>query len=349
MSYPLTKVKSNKSGGEITLEDKEVCNLSITCPTRCETIYDWFDACKFATIYSSTVALLPTHSRETNAVIARNRRIGVDIIDGAAWIEANGLHKVTRWLRDGYKIVRKINKWCAEEAGVPESIKVTCVKPGGTVSKLAGCVGGIGYPTFNYTKRRVRVAANAPIVNVLLDAKVPFELCVFDANTMIFEFAMYQEGTPATKVSLWQQAMNLVTFQREWADNAVSNTLYFKPKWNLFEFAENTDSRSDVIWYNETKTLKYVIENHHLMVYKYNENHEEDIIEQVIAHIVPLIKSCSFLPHSNMGAYKQIPEEGISQQQYDERPVYNFNWSLLVDSEGEDERYCNDGTLCSRT
>jgi len=29
-------------------------------------------------------------------------------------------------------------------------------------------------------------------------------------------------------VSIWEQAMNLVLLQREWADNSVSNTLYFK-------------------------------------------------------------------------------------------------------------------------
>lgn len=353
--------------GEITLEDKEVCNLAVTVPTRCPSIQHWYDACQYATLYSSTVSLLPTHQPLTNAVVGRNRRIGVDIIDGALWIDNEGLHKVTKYLRQGYKVVRATNKWANGEAGVPEAIKVTTIKPGGTVSKLAGCVGGIGYPTFNHTLRRVRVAHNAPIVPVLEKAGVPKEPCVYDPNTLIYSLTTYQQGTPATKVSLWQQAMNLVTFQREWSDNAVSNTLYFKPKWNLVlstndvEKVRNARSidkpvREAMAYLMENlkpfeekevigrrNSYRYLFSKGTMKYYEFDPNHEEDAVGQVAAHIAPLIKSCSFLPHSPIGVYAQMPEEEMKGEY--RAGAYKFDWSLLHNSEGQDERYCT-GDAC---
>lgn len=206
----------------------------------------------------------------------------------------------------------------------------------------------------------MRVAAGNPIVPVLTEAGVPWEVCVHDPNTMIFSFYTYQEGKPATDVSLWQQAMNLVTFQREWADNAVSNTLYFKPKWELCAVINPTvlDLRgylhskrlaeeiieSGVDYDGLTVRVKYVDDKLH--IYRYNMNHEEDIIEQVISHIVPLTKSLSLLPHSGAGAYAQMPESALSESEYENRPTYNFNWSLFLNSEGQDERFCDAGGTC---
>lgn len=112
---------------EIPLEHREVCNVAETLPTMCPMIEDWLDACEYATFYCSTVALLPTHQPSTNRVVARNRRIGVSIIDVSGWKEEFGVSKLTRYMRDGYKLIRKVNKRLADEAGVPESIRVTTI------------------------------------------------------------------------------------------------------------------------------------------------------------------------------------------------------------------------------
>ena len=355
--------------GEITLEHRETCNVVETCPTRCASPEVWHNACLYATFYASTVSLLPTHQPSTNAVVNRNRRIGVSIVDGAYWIQTHGLHRVTRYLRTGYRVVRDTNKWANGEAGVPTAIKVTTIKPGGTVPKLVGGVGGIGFPTFNYTLRRMRIAANNPLVPVLVRAGVPNEPCVHDDKTLVFSFPMYQRGKPAQKVSLWEQAFNLITFQREWADNAVSNTLYFKPKWkfeglisdNPYEprahlsfKAFNKNLREKIIIMREAGRGTYendkhklVFEGEDILLYTVNPDHEEDIIRDVLAHIAPVIKSCSFLPHSDVGAYPQMPEEGITQKQYKKlvKSIKPFDWTLFSNSDGEDERYCT-GTSC---
>jgi ribonucleoside-triphosphate reductase len=154
--------------GEIPLEHREVCNLAETFPTMCQSTEEWYDACGYAALYCTTVSLLPTHQPSTNRVVARNRRIGVGIVDYTGWKHENGVHKVTRWMRNGYKRVRKIARRSNREAGVPDPIRFTTMKPGGTVPKLPGKTSGQGYPTFDFTVRRVRVAKNSPVHICLL-------------------------------------------------------------------------------------------------------------------------------------------------------------------------------------
>src|SRR5690606_2588145 len=38
--------------GEIPEEDKELCNVDETLPTRCPTAQHWYQACRFATFYT---------------------------------------------------------------------------------------------------------------------------------------------------------------------------------------------------------------------------------------------------------------------------------------------------------
>lgn len=363
--------------GEIPLEDKELCNVAETCPTRCQSTNSWYEACEFASMYCSTVSLLPTHREETNRVVARNRRIGVGIIDWTGWIHDNSLNKVISYMRKGYDRVTKVNQAANAEAGVPEALRKTTIKPGGTTPKLAGRTPGIGYPTFDYTLRRTNVATNHPMCPILDRANVPWEPSVSDPKgTRIYEYPIFQGPVPpADEISLWEQAVNLATVQREWADNSVSNTLYFKPKWVLIShvrdeskfrekitslLGENSPyswmSRKFFDWGNiaDTKTnievdgVKVTFKENYwskkleMKVYRFDPNHEEDIIEKVLAAFAPLIKACSLLPHTPNGVYEQMPEEGISKQEYENRleRIGKIDWSDFVGSDGEDEKFC---------
>ena len=372
------QILEGSSGGEL-------CTLAVTYPTRCQTTPKWLKACEYATFYASTVTLLPTHSASTNEVMLRNRRIGVDITDVAGWKADIGTTKLIKNLRAGYKKVREINKWLNTEAGIPEAIRVTTIKPGGTVPKMAGVRSGWQNPTFGYTLRRVRVAQNHPIYRILHEANVPHEPDVFSTNTEVFEFPIDQsEGgmvKPATEVGLWEQAMTLILLQREWSDNAVSNTLYFKPMWSLikdinigdsfyeddidFDLFEDVEHITQNImpWGSFLKVQEYEDRNHriklleddytnqwHLKIWEHNPNHEEDAIEGVLAAIAPLTKSVSVLPHSAVGVYRQMPEEGITEEEYWRRlkAIKPIDWSEYVGSDGLDEKYC-DGDKCELT
>lgn len=350
--------------GEIPLEHREVCNLSETLPTMCDGPDDWYRSCEYATCYSSTVSLLPTHQQSTNKVVARNRRIGVGIIDFTGWKVKEGVYNVTRFLRNGYDVVTETNVHLNQEAGVPEAIRKTTVKPGGTTPKLPGKTSGAGHPTFKYTLRRIRVAKNAPIHPILANANIPYEKDHYSDNTDVFEYPIIQgPAKPATQVSLWEQANNIVLLQREWSDNAVSNTLYFKPKWPVVQVAEGESGKELAIrhlgiggWDHLLEKgiitvgdYRFVKEYDTVKMLMFDYNHEEDDIEPVLSSIIPLVKSISLLPHTPNGVYVQMPEEGICEDEYEGRlaAIDPIDWTLFKGSDGMDEKFCS-GATCER-
>jgi len=222
--------------GEIPLCDKELCNLSELIPVRCRKDDGSFDENKFykaveyATYYASSVSLLPSHWGSTNEIIARNRRIGVSITGGADLYDEIGFTELTRILRSAYRIVREKNQELARQAGVPESIRVTTVKPSGTISQLAGVSSGMHFPIFKWSIRRMRSAEHAEITNTLRKSGYACEKDLYRDNTVIFSFPIDQGKTrKASEVTIWEKLRVLETFQREWADNAVSNTIDFDP------------------------------------------------------------------------------------------------------------------------
>src|SRR3989344_2200529 len=284
---------------EINLESYELCNLSEVFPTNCESEDEFFKVLDYATFYASTVALLPTHRAETNEVLSRNRRIGVSISGVADWIDKIGAIELTRILREGYKKVREVNKRLAKESGVPESIKVTTVKPSGTISLLAGVSPGMHYPTYKYAIRRVRVSTNSSLCESLKNSGIPWEKDKYSDNTLCFEFPIDQGNTrEANQVSAWEQFAFLAFLQRVWSDNMVSCTIYFG-------------------------------------------KHEENQLEKMLGHFIPLIKSVSLLPHTDGTVYEQMPYERITQIEYEKRKsqIKQINWSGF-NSDGIESAFC---------
>lgn len=263
---------------EIPLESFELCNLAEVFSARCESEAEFYKVLEFATFYASTVALLPTHRHETNDVILRNRRIGVSLSGVAEMLDTLGAAELTRRLRKGYERVRSTNRDLAAEAGVPASLRVTTIKPSGTISQLVGVSSGMHFPTFRYAIRRMRVGNSSPVCSLLKSAGVPNEPDHYSDNTTVFEFPVDLGGTrEAGSVSAREQFEFLAMLQREWSDNMVSCTVYFDPE------------------------------------------NEGEKIGELLAHYVPLIKSASMLPHTPKGVYQQMPYEGITKEQYEER------------------------------
>ena len=339
---------------------------------RCKTDDAWLKAVEYATMYATTVTLLPTHRPETNGVMYRNRRIGTSIINVAEWSDKIGTHKLIRNLRKGYERVRYVGHWCNSEAGVPDPLRNTTIKPGGTTPNLPGENAGFNRPNFEFMIRRVRLAKTSPVYQILVDAGVPHEPDVTDTKgTEVFEFPVRKTGYK--KTSLWEQASMLCLLQREWSDNAVSNTLNFRPKWNLkyhlwfseynqfirdtvldqyMTMAERIEIRSKKIpsidSFKEFKaTFVFNDESTEVKVYEYDENHEEEDIEPVLSSIAPLTKSVAMLPITPKGVYQQMPEEGITEDEYNNRllGIKPIDWSKLRGSDGLDERYC-EGPQC---
>lgn len=288
--------------GEIPLENYEMCNLVEVFPTRCRDTAEIYEAMELATFYASTVALLRTHSSETNEVIARNRRIGVSVSGIADWLDATSVSHVFDVLNKGYEqVVRPTNARLARDAGVPESVRVTTVKPSGTVSLLAGVSPGMHYPLSGFVIRRMRIASDSPLSDVLRKAGVPFEPDMYSPGTDVFEFPLrYGSGRtrPVGSVSIYEQAALAAMLQRCWADNAVSCTLIAKPS-------------------------------------EFNQ------VERVLALFAPQTKSLSILPDRSE-VYPQMPLQEITLSEYVERmrSLSKPAWEDLVGSDGLDSRYC---------
>ena len=359
--------------GEQPLENKELCCLVESVPNRCVDVNGdfseemWNRALEYATFYASTVTLLPTHRPETNRVMAKNRRIGVSIMGYTPWVAREQQYNVINYLRNGYSTVRRFNSAFNAEAGIPESIRVTTVKPGGTTPKLAGEIPGMGYKNFTHMIRRHRQAKNSSLSDALIAAGVPYEDDVVSANTLVFEFPLYvADGKEASEASLWEQAQHLMTLQKEWSDNAVSNTLNFKPAWPMVERVGCADEAaveealtklskkylvdfSQGVRYNEN----YEFNNHRcsvvkkwekyeVQVFKFDPNHEEGDVETVLSNTVPHIKSLALLPHSSMGVYAQMPEEGIAKEEYERRlaQIKPIDWSTVRFNVAQPEVFC---------
>ncbi len=293
--------------GEIALESYELCNLSEIFISKCRSKEEFLQLVEYATVYASTVNLLPTHRPETNAIIARNRRTGVSVSGVADAIEKIGMERVIMWLRAGYEKVREVNKKLALQGGIPVSLKVTAVKPSGTISILAGTSPGMHYPPYTYAIRRIRIGKNTVLGRFLVEANIPWEEDINDPSTLVFSFPIHYDNPKSTKsVSVWEQMMVLTTLQREWADNMVSNTLEFDP--------QTVDAKE---------------------------------IATLLKAFLPMLKSTTLLPKmKEVYAQMPFEEITKEQYERMLKKMPKIDWSGLYHHRAEGERFCSK-TSCS--
>jgi ribonucleoside-diphosphate reductase alpha chain len=74
----------------------------------------------------------------------------------------------------------------------------------------------------------------------------------------------------------------------------------------------------------------------------FDKEKEGDQIAHMLAQFAPVIKSVSMLPHTEEGAYEQMPYEGITKEEYEKRleNLKEIDWSSFGGSDGEDSRFC---------
>lgn len=215
---------------EVSLESFELCNLAEVFPTRCGTPENIMTACEYAITYTSNNSLARTHWSMTNEVIARNRRNGISFSGISEFYETTDNMKLTRVLRDAYDLIRAVNARLNSEAGVPAALRVTTIKPSGSISQLAGVSSGIHFPIYRYALRAIRIDDKNPLVKLLTDAGYYSEKAEQTPNTLVFYFPIFcGTGRTAKDVTMWEQAMLSIMFQREYVDNSISQTLYFDP------------------------------------------------------------------------------------------------------------------------
>ena len=249
MCDPQTNCDANIRGAnpcmEMGLESHELCNLVETFPARHDNLVDFMRTTRFAFLYAKTVTLMPTHLTRTNNVMTKNRRIGTSMSGIAQFISKHGVHELINWCDRTYDMLKNFDKRISGQLGIPMSVKITTVKPSGTVSLLAGATQGVHFPVAQHYIRHIRISSDSHLIPKLRAANyhlAPLHICDDDYGNPILDphttvVAIPVSLAPPTEkmrteetVSMWEQLEIAAIMQHWWADNQVSCTIKFDPK-----------------------------------------------------------------------------------------------------------------------
>lgn len=220
---------------------------------------------------------MPCHAEETEKIVNKNMRMGIGV---TGYLQASEEQK--SWLPEVYEYLRKFDIEYSKANNWPTSVKLTTVKPSGTLSLLAGVTPGVhpGYSQFFI--RRIRMATNSPLVQRCRENGYPVEAQrnfdgTEDRNTMVVSFpCSYPKGTVlAGEITAVDQLEWVKRLQKDWSDNAVSCTVYYKKE--------------------ELPLIRKWL----------SDNYDDSL------------KAVSFLLHSEHG-FQQAPYEEIDEQKYNE-------------------------------
>ena len=296
--YPDKDVVCFNPCGEQPLNNYETCCLSEIYLPNIESKEELKKVVKFLYRVNKHSLALPCHSEETEEIVHKNMRMGIGV---TGYLQAT--EEQQNWLSEAYESLREFDVKYSKEHNWPTSIKLTTVKPSGTLSLLAGVTSGI-HPGFaRFFIRRIRMSSASPLVNLCRANGYPVEYHLNfdgtqDRNTVVVSFpCSYPENTILAKDMTAVQQLEIVKkVQSDWSDNAVSCTVY------------------------------------------YRKEEIPDIKEWLNANYNKYVKSVSFLLRQDHG-FQQAPFEEISEQSYDAfvkkvKPINNFSFAEddLLDS-----------------
>lgn len=259
---------------EITLADGEACNLCELYLNNITSKEELIDCAKLLYKTQKAVWNLPALYDKTTRVVSKNRRIGLGVT-GVCQSQDK-----LEWLDECYRELRKFDEEWSKANHIPVSIKLSTVKPSGTLSLLGGATPGVHPAYAKYYIRRVRMSSTDKLLQICKDAGYHVESVInydnsVDHSTSIVSFPCKAgEGTVLAKDMTAVAQLELVKkMQTIWADNSVSVTVYYKLE--------------------ELKDIKTWLK----------ENYENSL------------KTVSFLLHSQHG-FKQAPYEEITEKEY---------------------------------
>jgi len=274
--------------GEVTLESYESCNLAEIFLPNIKDEAEFKQVAELMVKVTKSISCLPFIHDRTNKVVGKNHRLGVGV---TGFLQAPHL-KDTVIFDNVYKHMEKVDRWYSKVLGVKPSIKLSVVKPSGTLSLLAGCSPGVHPAYSSYYIRRIRMACNDPLVALCIKNGYHVEpVQNFDGtlnrDTMVVSFPI---KTPATAIvakdmTALAQLDAALWLQTNWADNSVSVTVYYKPeelediqKW----LADNYDSN--------VKTVSFLLHKGHGYVQAPYEEITKERYEELSSKTKPIIR-----------------------------------------------------------
>lgn len=218
---------------EITLEDREACNLAEVYLPNITSLKEFKQVVKLLYIGCKTISRVPFSNPLSEEVSQRNHRIGIGLTGWMAapkWRDANKLDAV-------YRHLERCDVHYSNLMGLNTSIKLTTVKPSGTLSLLTeNCPSGVHAAFGRHLIRRIRFAASDPLVDVCLAHGYHVEpvkqldgTTKHDTLVVSFPMAYGPETICEENITVFDQLEQQRILQTYWADNSVSATHYFRP------------------------------------------------------------------------------------------------------------------------
>jgi hypothetical protein len=202
---------------------------------------------------------IPCAIEETEDIVHKNMRMGIGV---TGYLQASENQR--SWLSRCYEKLRIYDDEYSKLCGFPTSIKLTTVKPSGTLSLLAGVTPGAHPGYSQYYLRRIRMASDSELVQVARSNGYHVEYVrnfdgTDDKSTCVVSFpCSFPEGTSlAEQMSAIDQLEVIKRLQAEWSDNAVSVTIYYRK--------EELEPIKDWLRlnYKNVKSVSFLLHNDH--------------------------------------------------------------------------------------
>lgn len=276
---PDPKVCGVNPCAEITLANKEPCNLADIFLPNVADEKQFIEIARLLYKVCKTISCVGFSDPTTDAIVKENHRLGIGL---TGWMAAPLFHDAVI-LGNCYRAIEEEDRQYSRELNVKESIKLTTIKPSGTLSLLPyGVTPGVHAAFSKYLLRRIRFAANDPLVDQCMAAGYDVEPLLqmdgsYNYDTMVVSFPMRFPDHVVTEeqVTVIDELNEQLFLQTHWADNSVSATHYFKE--------------------HELPVLQNWLEEH------YKDE----------------VKTCSFLLSEEHG-FAQAPLEKITRERYEE-------------------------------
>lgn len=318
--------------GEISLKNRQLCNLSEVIVSNCSSEEDFFSACRAASFFGTLQASL-TNFKYIHPDFEKNSKE-----DALLGVSLTGQAQAGSWFTEdcqtiGADIVVRTNQTTARKIGINPAKRCTTTKPSGSTSCVMSTTSGVHAAAFEYGVRRIRVTKLSPLgielvarygisdgvevdtpygKNILPVDKYAFIVPeAYDDKDIVLQFAAHYE--------------NAIYLKNEGAIALLERCKKLYHSWIL----------PGHVGGQETSNISLTVAFH---------PHEKEAIKEWALSNQDSYRAISTLPH--VCGYELLPFEELSKEEYDkyfERfPDIDLT-SLGVSSEAHSTSSCSGG------
>jgi ribonucleoside-triphosphate reductase len=285
-NYPDLDVQGFNPCAEQPLTNFETCCLAEIYLPNISSYKEMLDACMYTYRVCKHSLRLSCSLEETESIVHKNMRMGIGV---TGILQSSSEQK--DWLSSAYEFLRMYDVEYSKKMGWPTSIKLTTVKPSGTLSLLPGLTPGAHpSPAGPYYIRRIRIASGSPLLDTCrnhgyhIEPQKNFD-GTDDKNTMVVSFfCKVGEDVPVADKYGWREQLDLVRWlQANWSDNAVSCTIYYRKE----ELEDIKQYLSEHLT-NEIKSVSFLLKSDHGFVQAPYETISKELYESMVTKTLPI-------------------------------------------------------------